>query len=398
MAASVAGVVSTDPAGSREPRRSRRRKATVLRILPLVALLFAFGLAGPAMTHAKAAGVLLRLSDGGSDPLGLREFDTVAVRRRALAIGGARAYRYEPERGSGALGLVLVHGVHYLGIDDPRLVRFAESMAATGLTVLTPEIASLADYHLDGAAVAEIGVAASALRTQLGARKPVGVVGISFAGSLALLAAADPETGRDIGYVVTVGAYDDLARVSRFYATGNIAGPDGARSSLRPHEYGPVVWVYSHLEDFFPSEGIEGVRGALRHWLHDEHDEAHAAAAILPDPSKVKLEELFAGDLDRAVPNLLADVDRHASDLAPISPHEHLKGIHVPVFALHGSDDRLIPASETLWIAHDLPPGTLARALVSSALTHVEIGKEAPLGERWRAVHFMASVLTAAAR
>jgi len=371
---------------------------SVSRTLLLMALLSAVGLAGSAITHAKAAGLLLRLSEGGGDPFGLREFDTAAVRRTTLAVAGARAYRYEPQRGPGALGLVLVHGVHYLGIDDPRLVRVAESIAATGLTVLTPEIASLADYHLDRAAVAEIGVAAGALRTQLGGRKPVGVVGISFAGGLALLAAADPEIGRDIGYVVTVGAYDDLARVSRFYATGSIAGPDGARSSLRPHEYGPVVWVYSHLEDFFPSEGIEGVRGALRHWLHDEHDEAHAAASSLPDASKVKLEELFAGELDRAVPDLLADVDRHAPDLAPISPHEHLKGVHVPVFALHGSDDRLIPASETLWIAHDLPPGTLARALVSGALTHVEIGKQASLAERWRAVHFMASVLAAAAR
>jgi pimeloyl-ACP methyl ester carboxylesterase len=249
---------------------------------------------------------------------------------------------------------------------------------------------------VDRAAIVEIGVAAHALRAQLGGARPVGVIGISFAGSLALLAAADPEIGRDIGYVVTVGSYDDLARVSRFYATGAIRGPDGATLSLRPHEYGPVVWVYSHLEDFFPEGGLEETRSALRHWLHEERDEARAAIARLPDASRVKLEALFAGDMGRAFPDLLADIDRHTADLAALSPHDHLTGLHVPVFALHGSDDRLIPSSETLWIARDLPTGTLARALVSSALTHVEIGEQSPLGERWRAVHFMASVLTAA--
>jgi pimeloyl-ACP methyl ester carboxylesterase len=357
--------------------------------------LLAVVLAGPAMTHAKAAGVLLRLSDGSGDPLGLREFATVSIHRIALSIDTVRAYRYEPSVGPGRCGVVLVHGVHYLGIDEPRLVRFAESLAETGLTVFTPQVASLADYRVDWAAVAEIGTAVRALRAQLGGPEPVGVVGISFAGSLALLAASDPEVGRDIGFVVTVGSYDDLARVSRFYATGTIVDPDGVTRSLRPHEYGPVVWVYSHLEDFFPVEGLEDVRGALRHWLHDEHDEARAAAARLASASKVKLEALFAGEMNRAVPDLLADIDRHASDLASLSPHDHLKGIHVPVFALHGSDDRLIPPSETLWIARDLPRGTLSRMLVSGALTHVEIGDQASLGERWRVVHFMAGVLAA---
>ncbi len=367
-----------------------------MRALVATGFFLALAMGRPALRHAKAAGVLLRLSEGGGNPLGLRDFATVPVRRGALALGAVRAYRYAPRDRPGPCGVVLVHGVHYLGIDEPRLVRFAESLAATGLTVLTPEIESLADYRVDRAAVGEIGVAVHALRAHLGGDKPVGVVGVSFAGSLALLAAADPEIGRDVAFVVTVGSYDDLARVSRFYATGRIPGPDGARLSLRPHEYGPVVWIYSHLEDFFPLEGLEDTRGALRRWLHDEHDEARAEAARLPAASKVKLEALFAGDVERAVPDLLADVDRHAADLAPLSPHGQLQSIHVPVFALHGSDDRLIPPSETLWIARDLPPEALSRVLVSGALTHVEIGEQASLLERWRAVHFMAGVLAAA--
>ena len=386
-------MVTPDLAGG---TRARRPSTLVVRALLVGALIAVFGLVRPAMTHAKAAGVLLRLSEGGANPLGLRAFATVPIHRSELRVGSARAYRYEPQREPGAYGLVLVHGVHYLGIDEPRLVRFAESIAETGLTVLTPEIASLTDYRVDHAAVVEIAASARALRVELGSENPIGVVGISFAGSLALLAAADPEVGRDIGYVVTVGAYDDLARVSRFYATGTIVGPDGAMLSLRPNEYGPVVWIYSHLEDFFPSEGMDDVRGALRHWLHEERTEARAAAARVPSAGRAKLEAIFAGEIARVFPDLLADMDRHATDLALLSPRNHLEGLHVPVFLLHGWDDRLIPPSETLWMARDLPRGTLARALVSRALTHVEIGEQASLVEQWRAVHFMAAVLTAA--
>jgi pimeloyl-ACP methyl ester carboxylesterase len=376
------------------------RKAIVARIFAVAAFVVALVFVRPVATHARAAGVLLRVSSSSDDFMGLRDFGTVPTTRETLALDldGVKvpAYRYEPATGPGVYGMVLVHGVHYRGMDEPRLVRFAESIAATGITVLTPQIPSLADYHVEHAAIGQIGAAAHALREQLGGEKPVGVMGISFAGSLALLAAADPKTGADIGYVVTIGSYDDLTRVCRFYATGTIERPDGVKITLHPHDYGPVVWVYSHLEDFYPAEGLEDVRSALRHWLHEERDEARAAAARLPDASRIKLLALFDGDMATAAPGFLAEVDRHATELGALSPHGHLEGIHVAVFAMHGSDDRLIPPSETLWLAHDLPAGMLAYALISRALTHVEIGEGASLAERAQAVHFMAGVLAEA--
>jgi dienelactone hydrolase len=377
------------------------RRVVVVRIFAVAFLLFALVLAHPAVTHAKAAGVLLRLGDGGGNPLGLRDFATVPFTRERIVVdtpggGSFPAYVYTPESHGPPRGTLLVHGVHYRGIDEVRLVRFAESIARTGITVLTPAIESLQDYHVDHSAVVTIGLAAHALRERLGGDKRVGVIGISFAGSLSLLAAADPQIGADIGYVVTVGAYDDLARVSRFYATGHIERPDGQVLSQSPHEYGPVVWVYSHMEDFFPAGDLADATASLQDWLHEDRDPARAIAARLSPSSRNKLEAIYSGHVAEGFPDIPADIERHATDLAALSPHGHLEGIHVPVFALHGSDDSLIPASETLWLAHDLPQGMLAHALISRALTHVEIGDQASLAERWQAVHFMAGVLAEA--
>ncbi len=392
-----------DEADRRAPTAQPRpgpRKVVVLQILLGALLLLSLILARPLMAHAKAAGVLLRLSDGASDTLGLREFGAVPTTRSTLTLdlpgGKVPAHRYDPSAGPGVFGMVVVHGVHFRGMDEPRLARFAESLAKTGISVLTPQVPSLADYRIDQAAVVEIGAAAHALREQLGGEQPVGVLGISFAGSLALLAAADPQIGADIGYVVTVGSYDDLARVCRFFASGSIERPDGSSVALRPHDYGPVVWIYSHLEDFFPEGTLTDARAVLRDWLHEERDAARAGAEKLPEPSKNRLLAIFAGDLGAVAPELAASVERHAADLAALSPHGHLDRLRVAVFAMHGSDDHLIPPSETLWLAHDLPPGMLAYALISRALTHVEIGDGAPLVEQLSAVHFMAGVLAEA--
>ena len=202
------------------------------------------------------------------------------------------------ERSRGAI--VLVPGVHHLGIDEPRLVRFARAVASSGITVLTPEIAELVHYRIEGASAGEIGEAARALHEHTGA--PVGVMGMSFAGGLALLAAADTRYAPEIAFVVAVGAHDDLGRVSRFFATGDIARPDGSIARLHAHPYGPLVLVYARVEDFFPAGDVPAARDALRLWLWEKKDAARARANALSPASQAKLLALFDGKIDTIAP------------------------------------------------------------------------------------------------
>ena len=67
--------------------------------------------------------------------------------------------------------------------------------------------------------------------------------------------------------------------------------------------------------------------------------------------------------------------------------------LKVPVFLLHGEGDSVIPATETRWLAAEVPPALLRAALVSPAVVHVEIQGEPALSERWALVHFMTQVL-----
>jgi dienelactone hydrolase len=374
--------------------------------------------ARPLFFHAKAAGVLLRLeSPEGMAHDGrwsLRGFDTYELTESEISFdtpsGTARGRLYQPHvaRAPGhEAGLVMVHGVHHLGMDEPRLVRFARSIAGTGIVVLTPDVRELADYDVDERSIGTIGAATIALRARLAADRPaldggavdvagVGVMGLSFAGGLALLAAADPRYESSIRYVVSVGAHDDLARVSRFFATGRIDEADGGRLTMKPHEYGPLVLVYAHAADFFPEGDVAVARDALRLWLWEDREPARAREADLTPDSRAKLDLLFDGKVDAVAPELLRDVDAHAPEMAEVSPHDHLAAVHVPVFLLHGATDNVIPATETLWLAKDLPKDTPRTVVVSGLIGHVEIEGKPPLRERWAAVHFMAGVLSEA--
>jgi dienelactone hydrolase len=342
----------------------------------------------------------MRFSEPEVAITGLRRVGVVPIDESPLEVasdaGPIKARMYTPRGVARPPGIVIVHGVHHLGIDEPRLVRFARTIAASGITVLTPEVRELADYRVDARSIATIGAATRELRHRV--EKRVGLMGLSFAGGLSLLAAANASFAPDIDFVLAVGAHDDLARVLRFFATDAAPRPDGRVLSMHAHGYGPLVLVYSHIEDFFPPEDVPVAREALRTWLWEERDEARAVASKLAAPSRALMEQLFDHHLDGIVPELLREVDRNQALMSAVSPHDHVGGIGCPVFLLHGASDNVIPPSETLWLAHDLPAGTVRRMLVSSAIGHVELDAAPSLADQWAVVDFMARVLEEADR
>jgi pimeloyl-ACP methyl ester carboxylesterase len=224
-------------------------------------------------------------------------------------------------------------------------------------------------------------------------------MGMSFGGGISLLTAADPRFADHVGFVVAVGAHDDLDRVSRFFVTNEEPEPSGATQSLRAHGYGMMVLVYSHVEDFFPAEDVPAAREALKLWLWEQREDARKAALPLSAPSKKKIDELFDGSSDGSEGmkrEILAEIGTHRADMAAVSPHGRLGSIRANVYLLHGAGDTVIPATETLWLAEDVPRDRLRQALVSPAIEHVELKSPSAI-DQVALVHFMGGVLAEAA-
>jgi pimeloyl-ACP methyl ester carboxylesterase len=220
-------------------------------------------------------------------------------------------------------------------------------------------------------------------------------MGMSFGGGVALLTAADARFADRVGFVVAIGAHDDLARVSRFFATSRIETVSGGTRELHAHDYGAMVLVYTHVEDFFPAEDVPAARAAIKDWLAEQREAARAAAQPLSPPSKARLDRLFAADVPSVQGELLGEVARHEKEMAAVSPHGHLAGLRANVYLLHGAGDTVIPATETEWLAKDVPPSTLRAVLVSPAIVHVELDKPT-MRDQWDLVHFMSAIVAEA--
>lgn len=380
----------------RGARPARRRLWwSRVRLVVLVSVALGVLFARPAVHHARAASLLLSFS---GPPPAASAAPVLLEERISFDVGGRAvpARTYAPIGSKNAPGIVMVHGVHHRGIEEPRLQRFARAVASAGYVVMTPEVSELSDYKVARSSVDTVGAATAHLRAQLGVAK-VGLMGMSFGGGVCLLTAADARFAKDVGFVVAIGAHDDLARVSRFFVTNEAVEPSGEKRAQHAHEYGATVLVYSRIEAFFPPEDVPAARAALGAWLHEERDVARKEAAALSPPSRAKVEKLFAADIASLREELLAVVDKEKDEMRKVSPHGNLLGLEANVYLLHGEKDSVIPATETLWLARDVPQDRLRMALVSPAIQHVEL-EEPALADRWALVHFMGEVLADAER
>lgn len=260
--------------------------------------------------------------------------------------------------------------------------------------MVTPRIESLAEYRLDPQAVAEVGTIASKV-AEAGSRPRVLVMGVSFAGGIALLAAADPRTGASIRGVVALGAQHDLGRVARWFAGEPARGPAGEIADVRPHPYGAQLFLREEPIRFFGERDAPAARELLGLCLQDDWRGARRGEVTLGDAAKRVLEESIAGRLGVETQRRLIElVDARSAELALLSPRGHLAEIRVPVLLLHGEEDPIVPFTETLHLARELPH---ARVLVTAALRHAEGASDASMGDRMALVAFMQAVLDLAA-
>jgi hypothetical protein len=375
-----------------------------LRAIGLLALLvLALGSAGVVVKYARAAAFVTRVAGIGGWPGRLAARTAQPVSTTAIDIpwrhGTLPGRRYDPPHPRGR-AVLLVPGVHASGIDEPRLVGFAGALAAAGHPVVTAGLADLQHYQITPRSTDMIEDAAG----WLASRQPdgrLGMLGISFAGGLSIVAAGRPALRDRVAFVAAVGGHGDLPRVLRYLATGR--QPDGGMRP--PHDYGLAVVLLNLTDRVVPeserrplSEGILTFLDASN--LDTVHDPAAAAvfararalAAHLEEPARTYMDAVNDRDVASLGPRLAPILD--SLDLpAALSPEESPPPA-APVYLLHGADDNVIPAVEsTLLARHLAAQGVEVHLLVTPLVTHAEMDRTAGLGDAVALLRFLTQMM-----
>jgi len=326
--------------------------------------------------------------------------------------GRLRARLYVPDHVRRAI--VLVAGVNALGIDEPRLYGLAQELANVGYAVLTPELPDLQRYDITARTTDMIEDAAVWLsgQSRLARDHRVGLVGVSFAGGLSIVAAGRPALRDRVAFVFSFGGHSDFPRVLRFLCTGMAPTPPASGTAAtaaptepyrRPHDYGVVIVLLGLADRLVPPEQVGPLRTAILTYLRASHydlidkrtaavvfAEARQMAAALPEPARSFMQQVNDRAVDRLGPTLLPYIGRDGQEPA-LSP-ERSPAPACPVYLLHGSEDNVVPAVESLWLTRHIEGRAPVRTLLSHVITHAELDSRHGWAEIWRLVDFFASL------
>lgn len=375
---------------SRQKHFSSKRWRTALPIVLSLALFMAaaFRLTMPGALF------LLRFTDTGShgnncgQPFSQKEREIIKGDRRI------KIRLYEPE-GTIKRVIVLVHGIHYGGYDEPRLVHFAKRLAGFGYGVVTPEIEDLQNYDIQARALYDIEQVAqwvlqSSSLAASGKELGLDLFGISFAGGLCLVAAGRPEIGPRLRSVFAFGGHSDLDRTMAYLVTGKM--PDG--TFLRPHIYGQAVLVRRYAEDLVPPSQVETLKRVMLKYLQERFKSVRKDLDDLNGDTK-RLVTLCLKRDSTELGKILEPIVRTKKSDPLLSPTRGSPP-SCPVFLLHGHADNVIPPSETLalnrWAARSSP----TRALISDLITHVEMNDNqghSSAFSYWKIIRFWTELL-----
>jgi dienelactone hydrolase len=353
--------------------------------------------------YIRAAEFVIRASGMQGMARRIADFRLQPVRDERLTVpwrgGELPARRYRPLFPS-ERPILLVPGVHAAGVDEPRLDGFARNLAALGHPVVAVGLPDLARYRITPQATDMIEDAARWLGVQPTGSTPraIGIVGISFGGGLSIVAASRLPS---VAWVLSFGGHGDLPRTLRYLCTG--IQPDGVRRP--PHDYGVVIILLGVADRLVPADQVEPLQTAILTFLEASHvdmvdkpraagifERARTMTAALGEPARTLMTYVNTRDVAHLGPALLPHVSAMASDPA-LSPAKSAPPAGT-VYLLHGADDNVIPAVESVLLAADLKRrGGRVYQLATPLITHAEVDRTPTAIEVWNLVRFWAGPL-----
>jgi len=386
----------------------RRRLLAALTTFVIAVVVFAY----VGAPYARAASFIVRAAGlgGRAEEFANRQSRKVTIQPRhqvSTRYGDVPARMYVPE-GTSRRTVLLVPGIHSMGIEEPRLTALADDLAGAGVKVMAMALPDLQAYRITPRAtdVIEDAVTWMSQRPDLAPDGRVGIIGISFAGGLSISAASRPSIRDKVAFVLSFGGHGDLYRVMRYLTTGEAPQVPGLETHP-PHDYGVAVILYGLADrGVVPMDQVEALRKGIETFLLASQltlvnmDEANATfakareiARTLPEPSRTYLNYVNDRAVAKLGPALVPFLQQLGVGDPALSPQLIDHPASATLFLLHGSGDTVIPAAETVLFSEDLQrKGADVHVLLSELITHAEVNRAATYIDVLKLVNLWAQV------
>ena len=280
---------------------------------------------------------------------------------------------YRLPDGKRRAAILLTHGIIEEGKDDPRLIRFARSLARSGFVVLVPELKGMKSFRILFSDVDDIVASFRFLasRKEIVDERKMGLLGFSYGAGPTIMAAGHPSIRHQVKFLVSFGGYYDPVNVIRFITTGTYEYR-GEKGFLKPEPYGKWVFFMNNVDYVKNEKDRRLLKAVFKKEEEHKRDEAVNLLGSLTPQGRYLYELLINEDPGR-VDELVKKTDSRMRDylgrlaLAPLIP-----SIHAYFLIGHGSTDPLIPYTESLRLADAVQDKSRVHLAILKLFAHVD--------------------------
>lgn len=285
------------------------------------------------------------------------------------------AYDVFPINNNKSMTIVLYHGASPFAEEHPGMLSLGQSMANAGVRVHIPRLPLLKDLEITNENVDWIAHHFNWFRN-LDQNKDQIVIpaGISFAGGLLLKAMLHPLIApTPPKSVFTYGTYFDFHSSIKFLLTGEI-NHNGFSYKIIPNDWGLIVLFHNYLKFIDPGFDSTQMRDVLKLRVQNEVEDSEIALLDLPEIQQNLLRNIFSAkiteEIEKLAENMINACDQKINELSPANWGNKIK---IPVFIMHGTNDTMIPFTESILLSECLENSHL---FISNMYEHREISSK----------------------
>ena len=300
---------------------------------------------------------------------------------------------WHPRSSGPAPAIILYQGASPAGENHEILNRLAQGLAKVGFKVFIPRLPRLKEVLIREETVERIiEIFLQVHKRQDILSDRITTIGFSFGGSLMVKACLDPRMNGLPSKVLSYGSYFDLEKTLKFVLTGECSH-GGCSYSFDPHEWGSIVFFHNYLENIdgdFNSKAIHSYFLTLV--KEDEKADENYAALSEEDRSFI---DLITKDREKSLETALTVLSKLRSTVESLSPRYFTANINFPLYLVHGTEDNMIPFTETVAFSETLEEqGAEVHTFISGLYSHDEAGSGergfvGRIDELWRLGRFM---------
>ena len=272
--------------------------------------------------------------------------------------------------------IILFPGASADGEEHPGMLFLGSIICRLGYKVIIPRIPPLKELKLNQECFDWFAHAYSKIivRDDINSKK-VSTMAVSFGGAILLKASIDSRISNNPPKsMMTFGTYSNIRSTLKFLCNGKIH-LENKSYNIKPHSWGLTVLFHNFLDQLNFKQinhCKEDISKIIDLKIQDKHDEVNLKINELPDnEAKDFIKNIFDSNIDEKVANeIYRVIDQEKDFIKVMSPKFWSDKIKIKTFIMHGSNDSMVPFTESINLNRYIPNSSL---FVSYMYEHKEI-------------------------